>query len=207
MRKEDIVRILDGLTISDEQVKALLDMGSADITKALNKQKADLERLQADLNGANQELEQSRETIKQLEASQGDAAKLQAEIERYKQAEAQRQEAEKQARAQAELEARFNAVSGDRRYIHDLVRKGVIEDFGKALGDKANLGKSDAEVFDALTKDKGYFARQNPPPANMGGMGDVTPVTGKEKFKNLSLYEQFIFAKEHPEQAKAFLEE
>ena len=35
MRKEDINRIFDGAT--DEQVKALLDINSADITKALGK--------------------------------------------------------------------------------------------------------------------------------------------------------------------------
>lgn len=42
MNKTDITGILTGIELSDAQIKALLDVNSADITKALNKQKDDL---------------------------------------------------------------------------------------------------------------------------------------------------------------------
>ncbi|MEA4899317.1 MAG: hypothetical protein VB067_02540 [Christensenellaceae bacterium] len=204
MKREDIVAYFKDAT--DEQVKALLDINSADITKALDKRKGETDALQGRLDEANAALTTANNTIKALEATKGDTAALQKQIDDYKKADADRQEAEKQARAQAELEERFNAAAGDRAFIHDYVRKGVLDDFGKALADKANRGKSDKDVFDAITKDKDYFASQNPPP-KMGGMGNPAPVTDKENFKKLSLFEQFQFANAHPEQAKAFMDD
>lgn len=204
MKREDIIAHFKDAT--DEQVKALLDINSADITKALDKRRGDADALQTRMDATEEALSKANETIRTLEAAQGDTTKLQAEIDRYKQADIDRQEAENQAKAQADLAERFDAAAGDRAFIHDFVRKGVMVDFGVALADKANRGKSDRDVFDAITKDKDYFASQNPPP-KMGGMGNPIPVTDKENFKKLSLYEQFQFANAHPEQAKAFMDD
>lgn len=164
MKREDIAKLFEGAT--DEQISALLDINSQDIGKA----KRGSEKLQADLDAANDALKKAQETIAGLEANKADVSALQQQIDAYKQAEIERAEAEKRAQEEAELEERFNSVSGDRRYLHELVRKGVLEDFGKALQDKANRGKSDADIFSELVKDKDYFASQNPP-AHMGPVG------------------------------------
>ena len=169
MKREDISKIFEGAT--EAQISALLDINSRDIGRA----KADGEKLQTELTAAQDALKKANDTITQLEAHKGDVEKLQSEIDRYRQADADRAEAERQAAARAELEKRFNAVTGDRKFIHEFVRKGVMEDFGKALADKANRGKSDAEVFSALTKDQDYFASQNPAAENMAQFGNVNP--------------------------------
>lgn len=169
MKREDISKIFEGAT--DAQISALLDINSRDIGRA----KADGEKLQTELTAAQDALNKANDTITQLEAHKGDVEKLQSEIDRYRQADADRAEAERQAAARAELEERFNAVTGDRKFIHEFVRKGVMEDFGKALADKANRGKSDAEVFSALTRDQDYFASQNPAAENMAQFGGVEP--------------------------------
>ena len=166
MKREDISRIFEGAT--KEQIDQLLDLNSADVGRA----KGEGKRYQDELSEARAALEKANAAIEELKASAGDAEKLRERIAEYEQAEAERRAAEKQAAEQAEIEERFNAVSGDQKYIHDLVRRGVMADFGAAIKEKANRGKSDREVFDALTRDKGYFASQNPP-ANMGGIGEV----------------------------------
>ena len=130
MKREDIAKLFEGAT--DEQISALLDINSQDIGKA----KRGSEKLQADLDAANDALKKAQETIAGLEANKADVAALQQQIDAYKQAEAERAEAEKQARAEAELEARFSAVVGDKTFIHDMVREGVKRDFGAALKDK-----------------------------------------------------------------------
>lgn len=173
MKREDISKLFKDAT--EEQISALLDINSRDIGNA----KGGATKLQADLDAANAALTTANETIKSLEASKGDATKLQAEIDEFKRKDAERVEAEKQAAAQAELEERFNAVSSDKKFLHDLVRKGVLEDFGKALQDKANRGKSDGDIFAALTKDKDYFASQNPPRV-MGPVGGFSGTTLNE---------------------------
>ena len=55
MNRNDIAGILAGLELTDAQVKGLLDLNSADITKALNRQKDDL-------TAANDALAKARET-------------------------------------------------------------------------------------------------------------------------------------------------
>jgi hypothetical protein len=198
MKREDITKLFEGAT--DDQVSALLDINSRDIGKA----KGDTQKLQADLDAANAALAKAGDTIKVLETSKGDAEKLQTEIDKYKTAEAERKATEVAAQLRAAVETRFDAVVGERKFLHDMVRKGVLDDFEKALADGANKGKGDKEIFETLTKDKGFFASQNPP-ANMGGIRNFDTETDKEKFGKMSLYEQMRFANEHPEQAAEFM--
>ena len=164
MTREDIRNLFADAT--NEQIKALLDINSADIGKAK-------ESMQKDLDAANAALKTANETIESLKAEDVDGMKK--KIADYEKADEERKAAEKAAAERAELEERFNAASGDRKYIHDMVREGVMTDFGKALQDKANRGKSDREIFDALTQDKGYFASMNPDKGGMGAVGNVNP--------------------------------
>jgi hypothetical protein len=50
----------------------------------------------------------------------------------------------------------------------------VADEFGKAIADEANTGKADKDIFEAVTKDQGYFASQNPPAGNMGTIGEIS---------------------------------
>ncbi len=149
----------------------------------------------------------TKEQIDQIMAINGadvNAAKSgtdKLKIDAYEQAEAQRKADEKAAAEYAELMERLDAALGDRKFIHDRMRDVVAADFADALKDKANRGKSDKEIFDSLTRDQGYFASQNPPPANMAQMGGADEQMDAEKFRKMSLYDQFVFANEHPEEA------
>lgn len=197
MNKNDITSILTGIELSETQIKALLDMNSADITKALNKQKDDI-------TSAKQALTEAQATIADLEKNKGDVAKLQEQIDAYKAADAQRQKEAKEAEEKAELEGRFAAVIGDRKFIHDMVREGVMRDFGLALKDKSNLGKGDKEIFEAITKDKDYFASQNPPAPPMPQPNPNTDPSIKDRssFLKLSFNDQMKFKSEHPDEFK-----
>ena len=157
MTRDDVRKTFPEAT--DEQVKAIMDLHGADIERTKGAAGADAAKLTALQN----ELDEAKTTIGTLEAAKADADKLQAEIDRYKQAEAQRQE------------SRFNAVVGERKFVHDFVRQGVLSEFEKALADKANEGKGDAAIFDGLTRDKDYFASMNPGgKPDMGGIGGVS---------------------------------
>lgn len=158
MRREDILSRFSSAT--DEDIKFLLNINSSDIGNALNKQKSSLDTALSDLAAANTR-------IKELEASSGETENLRKKVAELEEADRKRTEEAKAAAELAELTERFDKVAGEREFIHDLVRKGVLNDFGAALKDKTYTGKSDAEIFDSLTKDKDYFKSMNPP-GNMG---------------------------------------
>lgn len=193
MKREDILRIFEGAT--KEQIDQILDINSGDVGRALNRQKDELEH-------ATEELREAKETIAKLEQSSADADELKRQIDAYREADERRAQEAREAAERAELEERFGAVSGERKFVHDMVREGVMRDFGAALKDKANRGKSDREIFDALTKDKDYFASQNPQANPFRPMGDAGPVKveNREAFFKLSFADQMRFKEQNAEQ-------
>lgn len=184
MKKEDILKIFEGAT--DDQVKSLLNINSADITHALNKQNGELET-------AKTELENTRRTLKELQDSTGDVEDMRQKLKDYEEAEKTRKEEAEKAARDAELNERFAAVAGEKEFIHDYVRAGVLNDFSKALEDKANRSKSDAEIFETLTKDRDYFKSMNPPAENMGGMNSHIIESDMDKLSDAEYYAK-VFA-------------
>lgn len=170
MRREDILREFENAT--DSQIKALLDINSADIGNALGKQKSQMDKNADDLAAANKR-------IRELEEAGGNVEELRRKVEEYEAADKKRREEAEKAAELAELTERFDAVAGEREFLHEMVRTGVMNDFGAALKEKTNKSKSDAEIFEALTKDKGYFKSMNQPMnmgkpnSNMGGGDDL----------------------------------
>ena len=92
MTRDELRTILMGIELTDAQAKAILDANSADITKALNRQRAELDDAKSALKKAN-------ETIAALEKDKGDTEALQKQIDAYKAADQERTQAEKAAAA------------------------------------------------------------------------------------------------------------
>ncbi len=202
MKREDISKQFSDAT--EEQISALLDINSKDIGKA----KAEVAKMQSDLDAANEALKEAQDTIAALEAAKGNTEEIQKKLDEYIAADEKRKADEQAAAERAELMERMDAVLGDRKFTHDRLRDVVAEDFANALKDKANRGKSDKDVFDALTKDQGYFANQNPAQVNMPPMGDPRPTDIKDMagFLKLSYDEQLQYKQAHPTEFKQMLE-
>ena len=150
MTREQLKNIIEGIT--DEQLKSILDINTADIGKA----KEPIAGLQEQLTAANN-------TISELEKNKGDVEKLQAEIDTYKQEKADREKAEAEAAENAALMTRFEKLHGERTYTNDFTKNGVFAEFKEAVGKAENKGKSDADIFGELTKDRdGIFTNPNP---------------------------------------------
>lgn len=67
---------------------------------------------------------------------------------------------------------RFESITNGRKFVNDLTREGLYGKFKEALNSDDNKGKTDAEVYEALTKDKNYYENPNKP-ADMLGMGHI----------------------------------
>ena len=151
MKREEIKSIFPEAT--DEQLKSIMDLNGADVEKAKSKVtalEAELKDKKADFDKLNGEFE----TLKASNAS-GEEWKTKYEAivaeneAKAKQAEADRILKEKQEN----VLNRFNAVVGDKKFSHDAVKADYLKKFGEALENKDFEGKSDADVFHALTKD------------------------------------------------------
>jgi len=187
MKREDVSRIFEGAT--KEQIDEILNLNSADINRTRNASS----QVQAELDAANQALTEAQNTIKDLQAAKGNAEALQKRIDEYEAAEQQRIEAEKAAAERAELMERMDSVLGERKFVHDRLRDIAADEFAAALKDKANRGKADKDVFDAVTQDKGYFASMNPPAENMGGFNPNAGGSDADKLSDAEYYAK-IFA-------------
>ncbi len=175
MKREDIKKIFPDAT--EEQLKGLLDINTADIGKA----KGELEAVKADLEKANGTLKEYETTIADLKKSAEGNEDFKKKFEELEQRIAdEKAEAEKKAKAEAEeaeYSNRFKTVVGEQKWRDELTEKAVYAEFKTALQDEANKGKGDKDILAALTQDKEYFAKD---PARVPAFSRGTGFAGGE---------------------------
>jgi len=194
--RDEVMRILDDPNMENaEKLNALLNARSQEI----GRDRANVEALNAQIAALTAERDTARNTIAQLEANQTDANALQAEINRYKDAEQARNAALAAAECERALKTRYDSVTAGKQFVNDYTRDGLYNQFKIAIGDAANAGKGDADVFAAITNGMvGIYANPNPminivPPSPM----DNASITA-EAFKNMTLDDQMKFANTNP---------
>ena len=147
MKREEIKSIFPDAT--DEQVKSVMDLNGKEVEK--NK------KLETELKEKNEQLEKLNTEFESLKSSNAGAEEYKTKYEALvaeNEAKAKQAEAERVAREKAEgLDKRFDAVVGDKKFNHDAIRADYRRKFENALADKENEGKSDADIFHALSKD------------------------------------------------------
>lgn len=151
MKRDEIKAIFPDATA--EQLQSIMDLNGADVEKAKAKTtdaEAKLEKKQEELDKALEEAKKLKESNATAEDWKKKFDDLEKSIaEEKKQAEADRKAKEKADR----IAERFNAVLGDKKFNHGAIKADYLAKFGKALEEKENEGKSDADIFHALTKD------------------------------------------------------
>lgn len=157
MKREDIKKFFPDAT--EEQLKGLLDINTADIGRA----KGELETVKAELEKANGTLKEYETTIadmkKSAEGNEDFKKKFEDLEQRIADEKAEAERKEKEAAAEAEYSNRFKTVVGEQKWRDELTEKAVYAEFKTALQDEANKGKGDKDILAALTQDKEYFAK------------------------------------------------
>lgn len=175
MKREDIKKIFPDAT--EEQLKGLLDINTADIGKA----KGELETVKANLEKANGTLREYETTIADMKKSAEGNEDFKKKFEELEQRIAdEKAAAEKKAKEEeeeAEYSNRFKTVVGEQKWRDALTEKAVYAEFKTALQDEANKGKGDKDILAALTQDKEYFAKD---PARVPAFSRGTGFAGGE---------------------------
>ena len=175
MKREDIKKFFPDAT--EEQLKGLLDINTADIGKA----KGELEAVKADLEKANGTLKEYETTIADMKKSAEGNEDFKKKFEDLEQRIAdEKAEAEKKAKEEAEeaeYSNRFKTVVGEQKWRDALTEKAVYAEFKTALQDETNKGKGDKDMLAALTQDKEDFAKD---PARVPAFSRGTGFAGGE---------------------------
>lgn len=174
MTRDDLKGIIEGIT--DEQLKSILDINSADIGKA----KKDFDTIKAENDNLKADKKKLEDEITKLDDNAKKDADYKQQLEDLKKSIKDKEEAEKKEKEDAELTSAIIAVFGDKQFTSDYVKTGIIADMKQEIAKPENKGKGYAELFDTLTKDKeGIFANPNQG-QEIPGMGkgiDMTQVS------------------------------
>lgn len=165
MTREDIRKIVDGIT--DEQLGKILDINSKDIGRAKGKS----DELEKEIQRLSDDIKTKDETISNLKENLGNNKKLQEKIDEYERAESKRKEEEKKANEEKDFANRFDALEGEKKFINELTKKGIYEEFKEAILKEENKGKGDREVFETLIKDRANIFENPNKPADIAGLG------------------------------------
>ena len=156
MKREDIKAIFAEAT--DEQLKKIMDLNGSDVER----EKGKLSALEKELEDKKAVFDTLNGEFETLKASNASAEDYKAKFDKLQEDIATKEKEEKEAKEKAEREEnilnRYNAVAVDKdgkplEWTHEAIKADYLHKFSEALNDNANEGKSDADIFSALTKE------------------------------------------------------
>lgn len=187
MTREELRGIVEG--ISDEQLKKILDINSADIGKV----KKNADELKKELDAINKTVEELTAENSELKENQYEAENLKMQIDELQKVIDDRNSEDEKAAKNAEILSRFENVSGNAQFLNEFTKKGVLEQFSTAIENRENLGKSDGEIFEAITAGvENIFVPENGVPSILAStsgfgadlsMGEVREIMGLNPVK------------------------
>lgn len=183
----EFLRRIEGLTDADIE-KIIIENG-----KDIQREKEGLETVKNELQNAKDTVTNLTGELQQLRDAGASAEEWKVKFETLQSEIAEKERAAKEEKENAEREAnilsRFASVSVDKdgkplEWSHEAIKTAYAKKFTEALSDETNTGKSDAEIFHALTKDdsaafKCVQAQVTLPGAQpLGSAGEPTTLLG-----------------------------
>ena len=164
---------LKGLGVSEEASAKIF----AEYGKSIKAEQDKAAGLQTQIEEANKRIAEMGETIKGASGKDTTIADLNAKIKAFEEAEKARVAAAIEEERIKGIKARFDPLKGDKKYLNEGTEKWIFDEFKNAIADKANAGKSDADVYAAIVKDRNIYenpqsAFRTPPMGQKPGAGD-----------------------------------
>ena len=137
MTRDDLRGIVEGIT--DEQLKKILDINSADIGKA----KLDADGLKAELEEANKKVLDMETELGTLRESQCEAEEMKGKINELQKVIDDRKVQDEKQLHDAAVKSRFDAVVGEAKFLNDFTKDGVFAQFQAAIANEENCDRDD----------------------------------------------------------------
>lgn len=157
---KDIFDILkdNGIEVADE-TKTDLRKAIAEHYKTVNEVNKKVEKYEERLSTAYDTITDLKGKLQNAEKV--DVEALQNKIADYEQAEQKRKNDEAAAKANEALKGRFAPLKGEHKFINEYTENAMFDEFKKALDLDENKGKSDSDIYAAITKDKNIYENPN----------------------------------------------
>ena len=102
---------------------------------------------------------------------------------------------EKKQKEQEDLEATLNKnvleAIGDKEFVNERTKNAIINEVKTALQDKANVGKSAKEIFEAITKDSTDIFKNKNELNDMPDIQESKPAEGKSTSEGIKINPMF----------------
>lgn len=190
--------------------KAVTDKGFklADLSSGKYVDKDKLDKANTDLNDAKTTIQTLTTEAETLKTNGANADEWKSKFETLQNDIAEKEKIAKEEQAKAEREAnilnRYNSVCVDKdgnplEWSHDAIKTSYLQKFTEALGDETNTGKSDADIFKALTNDDVGAFKTTQPVVQLRGASplNVEGIT-KEAFTKMGYAERTQLYSENP---------
>ena len=171
---------LRGLDLDKETIDTIMAEHGKLITEAKEKTQ-ELENKVKDYESKIEELSSKAETN----------TKVQEELETLKKQIAE----EKKQKEQEDLEATLNKnvleAIGDKEFVNERTKNAIINEVKTALQDKANVGKSAKDIFEAITKDSTDIFKNKNELKDMPDIQESKPAEGKSISEGIKINPMF----------------
>lgn len=171
---------LKGLDLDKETIDTIMAEHGKLITEAKEKTQ-DLENKVKDYESKIEELISKAETN----------TKVQEELDALKKQIAE----EKKQKEQEDLEATLNKnvleAIGDKEFVNERTKNAIINEVKTALQDKANVGKSAKDIFEAITKDSTDIFKNKNELKDMPDIQESKPAEGKSTSEGIKINPMF----------------
>ena len=171
---------LRGLELDKETIDTIMAEHGKLITEAKEKTQ-ELENKVKDYESKIEELSSKAETN----------TKIQEELDTLKKQIAE----EKKQKEQEDLEATLNKnvleAIGDKEFVNERTKNAIINEVKTALQDKANVGKSAKDIFEAITKDSTDIFKNKNELSDMPDIQESKPVEGKPTSEGIKINPMF----------------
>lgn len=173
--------------LSQEEIKSIL----AEHGKSV---KTETEKVENNMKKENEDLKATIDDLKEQisKAPKSDELEsLKSKIADYETKEKERKEEEDKKIFEENLNKNVLEAIGDAEFVNERTKNAIINEVKTALQDKANVGKSAKEIFEAITKDSTDIFKNKNELKDMPDIQESKPAEGKSTSEGIKINPMF----------------
>lgn len=173
--------------LSQEEIKSIL----AEHGKSV---KTETEKVENNMKKENEDLKATIDDLKEQinKAPKTDEIEsLKSKIAEYETKEKERKEEEDKKIFEENLNKNVLEAIGDKEFVNERTKNAIINEVKTALQDKANVGKSAKDIFEAITKDSTDIFKNKNELKDMPDIQESKPAEGKSTSEGIKINPMF----------------